>query len=159
MERRTSTSSFLSSGISQGCSLPSTFFLASLLIRLMKPTNLPSASLKGICKGATDLPNFTRISANVFSKSAFSSSIWFTKKIRGRCISSVYSHAFSVPTSTPALPETTMIAASAALTASSTSPTKSKYPGVSSTLIFTLSHGTGINVVEMEKCLLISSLS
>ena len=126
MERRTSTSSFLSSGISQGCSLPSTFFLASLLIRLMKPTNLPSASLKGICKGATDLPNFTRMSASVRSKSAFSSSIWFTKKIRGRCISSVYSHAFSVPTSTPDFAETMIRAVSATLIASLDSATKSK---------------------------------
>ena len=63
-----------------------------------------------------------------------------------------------LPTCTPALPETTIIAASAALTASSTSPTKSKYPGVSSTLIFTLSHGTGISVVEIEKMCIRDSL-
>ena len=82
-----------------------------------------------------------------------------TKNIRGSLYFSQRFQAFCVPTCTPALPETTIIAASAALTASSTSPTKSKYPGVSSTLIFTLSHGTGISVVEIEKCLLISSLS
>ena len=49
-----------------------------------------------------------------------------TKNIRGSLYFSQSSHAFSVPTSTPALPDTTMIAASAAATASSASPTKSK---------------------------------
>ena len=57
------------------------------------------------------------------------------------------SHAFSVPASTPALPETTIIAASAALIASSTSPVKSRYPGVSNTLILTPSHSIGITDV------------
>ena len=60
------------------------------------------------------------------------------------------SHAFSVPTSTPAFPETTIIAASAAATASSTSPIKSKNPGVSKIFILIPSHSTGITDVEME---------
>ena len=58
---------------------------------------------------------------------------------------------------------TTIMAASATLIASSTSPTKSKNPGVSSKLIltgpFSPWYSRGISVVEMENCLLISSLS
>ena len=46
--------------------------------------------------------------------------------MRGNLYFSHNSHALSVPTSTPALPETTIMAASAALAASSTSPEKSK---------------------------------
>ena len=45
-----------------------------------------------------------------------------------------------------ALPDTTMIAASAALTASSTSPTKSKYPGVSRICLLYTSY---INIVAI----------
>ena len=50
-------------------------------------------------------------------------------------------------------------AASAALTASSTSPTKSKYPGVSSTLIFAFSHSIGTKAVLIENSRFSSSLS
>ena len=68
-----------------------------------------------------------------------------------------------VPTSIPALQLTTITAASAADTASSTSPTKSKYPGVSKRFIFippeSPSYSTGTKEVLMEKPLFISSLS
>ena len=87
---------------------------------------LPFSSLKGICRGATALPKFLRKSASVFSKSAFSSSIWLMKMIRGRCISSQYSHAFSVPTSTPDFAETIISPVSATFIASFTSAAKSK---------------------------------
>ena len=63
------------------------------------------------------------------------------------------------PTSTPFLPDTTITAASATLTASSTSPTKSKYPGVSKTLILVFSHSIGTTDVCIENRRLISSLS
>jgi len=52
-----------------------------------------------------------------------------------------------------------MIAASATLTASSASPTKSKYPGVSRMLIFVSPQTTGITEVLMEKRRFVSSLS
>ena len=71
----------------------------------------------------------------------------------------VLAHAFSVPTSMPDLPLITMMAAPAAFTASSTSPTKSKYPGVSRMLIFVSPQTTGITEVLMEKRRFVSSLS
>ena len=86
-------------------------------------------------------------------------SISETKTIRGILYFSHSSQAFSVPTSMPALPEMTMMAASATLIASSTSPTKSKKPGVSSRLILQPSHSIGIVVVLMEIPRFCSSLS
>ncbi len=53
------------------------------------------------------------------------------------------SQAFSVPTCIPEEASTTIIAASQARSAEFTSPTKSKYPGVSIKLIFTLLYSTG----------------
>src|SRR5699024_1994152 len=85
--------------------------------------------------------------------------MFVTKIIRGRLYFSQKSHAFSVPTCTPDLPFTTMIAASAALNASSTSPTKSKYPGVSKKFTFISSYSIGTTDVPIENLRLISSLS
>ena len=50
----------------------------------------------------------------------------------------------------PALPLTTIMAASAALAASYASPSKSKYPGASMRLILTPSHSTGTTDVDIE---------
>ena len=98
-------------------------------------------------------------SSTTCRKLALSISISVTNIILERLYFSQISQAFFVPTSIPFLPDTTIIAASAALTASSTSPTKSKYPGVSKKLILVLSQITGTTEVWMENCLLISSLS
>ena len=67
-----------------------------------------------------------------------------TKIILGRWYFSHSSQAFSVPASMPLFPETTMMAPSATAIASSTSPIKSKYPGVSRMLSLYPSHSIGI---------------
>ena len=105
------------------------------------------------------LPNLSVRSWTTCLKLASSTSISVTYTILGRLYLSQSAQAFSVPTSTPALPDTTITAASAALTASSTSPTKSKYPGVSNTLIFAFSHSIGVRVVLRENPRFCSSLS
>src|SRR5690625_481467 len=72
------------------------------------------------------------------------------------CFSSKF-HAFSVPTSIPAVALTINMAPSLALRAPYVSPTKSKYPGVSNMLNFLSFHSTGIDAVPMETFLAISS--
>ena len=67
--------------------------------------------------------------------------------------------AFSVPTFTPSLPDTTINAVSAARMPSATPPAKSKSPGVSMRLIFVFFHSTGATAVIIDVCLFISSLS
>ena len=95
--------------------------------------------------------DFTSCSFNTTSlKLALSISMSVTKIILGSLYFSHISHALFVPVCMPALPETTMIAASAADTASSTSPTKSKKPGVSRIFILTLSHSIGTTDVCIE---------
>ncbi len=117
---------FLSSGISHFSSLPFTFFLASLNQIDKADVKLPFSSSKGNLQGGNGFAEvFTQIS-QCFSKSAFSSSIWLMKMMRGRCISSQYSHAFSVPTSTPDFAETIISPVSATFIASFTSAAKSK---------------------------------
>ena len=76
---------------------------------------------------------------------------------RGRPASTASSHATSVWTSTPSTAETTSRTASTALIAERTSPTKSAYPGASSTLIFTPFHSTGAIASETLMPFLISS--
>ncbi len=104
------------------------------------------------------MPYLSVMSDTTCLKEALSISISVTNTNLGSLYFSQSSHAFSVPTSMPALPDTTMIAASAVETASSTSPTKSKNPGVSSTLIFTPSHSIGITDVAIEIWRFCSSL-
>ena len=79
--------------------------------------------------------------------------------ILGRLNFSHNSQALMVPASIPALPDITMIAASAAEQASSTSPIKSNEPGVSRMLILESSQRIGTSEVLIEICLFISSLS
>ena len=64
-----------------------------------------------------------------------------------------------MPLSTPFLPDTTIIAASAAEAASSTSPIKSSDPGVSNILTLQSSHSMGITLVLIDISLDISCLS
>ncbi len=90
---------------------------------------------------------------------AFGASMLVTKNILGIRLLSHISHALMVPTSTPALPFTTITAASATLMASSNCPTKSKYPGASRMLILSPFHSTGITDALIENFLFISSLS
>ena len=86
-------------------------------------------------------------------------SISVTKIILGSLYLSHISHALFVPVCIPAFPDTTITAASATETASSTSPIKSKKPGVSSILIFTSCHSIGTSDMWIEHLRLISSLS
>ncbi|MPM05540.1 hypothetical protein SDC9_51830 [bioreactor metagenome] len=79
--------------------------------------------------------------------------------ILGMFLCSAYFHAFSVPTSIPELASTTKTALLATLRAPYTSPTKSKYPGVSRKLILVLSYSIGMIEVPIETCLSFSSLS
>ena len=69
---------------------------------------------------------------------------------RGIFRSSQYFQAFSKPTVTPSLADSTMTAASAARRASMTAPEKSNAPGVSSRFSFTLWYSRGTTEVEME---------
>ena len=62
-----------------------------------------------------------------------------------------------VPTLIPSVAGTTIKALSATFKAASTSPTKSKEPGVSNKLILQLFHSNGIIDNPTEECLLISS--
>ena len=76
---------------------------------------------------------------------------------RGISRSSQYFQAFSRPTLMPSLAEQTMIAASATVRASITSPAKSKAPGVSRILILQPLYSKGATEVEMEIWRLTSS--
>jgi len=83
----------------------------------------------------------------------------FIKIILGNFLSSNSFQAFSVPTSTPAVASKTSTAEADTLNADTTSPIKSKYPGVSRKLILTSLCSTGIRDVFIEKILRTSSLS
>ena len=67
--------------------------------------------------------------------------------------------AFSVPTFTPSLPDTTISAESAARIPSATPPSKSNKPGVSIIFILVFFHSMGATEVKIEVWRLISSLS
>ena len=99
----------------------------------------------------------TRAAPSVAWKSARSRSSLFTKIARGRPASTASSHAASVWTSTPSTAETTTITASTARIAERRSPTKSAYPGASSTLILTPFHSIGAIDSETEMPLRCSS--
>ena len=147
------------SGISHSslCPIP-VYLLPAFLMTLIYPTSFSFSRIGWKC-GAIFFPYLAVKSSTTCRKLASSTSISVTYTILGRLYLSHNSHAFSVPTSTPAFPETTITAASAALTASSTSPTKSKYPGVSKILIFAFSHSIGIRLVLIENSRFCSSLS
>ncbi len=107
-----------------------------------------SASFSDNC--TTDVPNVFFKSSITFSTSTFSLSILFTRKNVGIPFSLQIFHAFSVPTCIPDDASTIITAASAALIPEYTSPTKSKYPGVSIKLILCLLYSTGTMDVLIE---------
>ena len=101
-----------------------------------------------MCKSDTTLLKF-----------AFSLSSLLTNIIDGRLISWVYFQYFSVPTSIPLSPSITKSAASLALSACNTSPSKSKNPGESIKLILKSSYSTGMIEVWIEIPLFFSCAS
>ena len=107
----------------------------------------------------TDVPNLSLSSSIVASTSTFSLSVLLIRKNLGipNCLQEF--HAFSVPTWIPEEASTIIAAASTALSAELTSPTKSKNPGVSTKLILTLLYSTGTSEVLMEYPFSISILS
>ena len=113
----------------------------------------------GYSIGTTPIPNFSFICSNVLSKSAFSLSILFIKNALGRFILLQYFHAFSAPTSTPDTAHTTIVAISIAFIPCIISPSKSKYPGISTILIFVLLDSTQAIEVDKEIPLFFSSTS
>ena len=108
--------------------------MGPLLEQVDQPEKLSPDPI-GISTGTAFAVRRDLMSAKTPSKSACSLSIMDTKRIRGIPRSSQYSHTFSVPTSTPEVAPRTITAASAARTAASASPVKSRYPGVSKRLI------------------------
>ena len=83
------------------------------------------------------------------SKDERSRSSLLTTKMQGRFISSAYCQTFSVETSTPATPSTTMMAASAAIMDDWASGRKMLKPGVSMMLSFVFCHGQAATAEEM----------
>lgn len=109
-----------------------------------------SPSMTGQQVGQTEMPKTSRSCSTVLKKSAFSTSIEPTKNILDRPALLAYSNPFSVPTPGPPLPDTTSSAVSATRTPCITSPTKSRYPGVSRKLILCPLYSTGATAVEIE---------
>ena len=107
-----------------------------------------SASLSS--RVTTEVPNLLLSSSMTSSTFTFSLSVLFMRKNLGilKCLHEF--QAFSVPTCTPDEASTTIAAASTALSAEFTSPTKSKNPGVSTKFIFTFLYSTGTSEVLME---------
>ena len=105
-------------------------FPSITLTRPLKSADNPIGNAKGIIFS----PSSDFSSSSNFSKLIFSLSILFTKTILGVEYFSRFFHAFSVPTSIPEDTSTKSTEPSLALLAPYISPTKSKYPGVSSRL-------------------------
>ena len=134
---------------------------------LSKKISINSSSVSAIAseraslssRVTTEVPNFALRSSITFSTFTFSLSVFVRTKNFGVPAALVASQAFSVPTCIPDEASTKMAAASTALSADCTSPAKSKKPGVSRKLSFTLLNSTGTSVVLMEYPFSISILS
>ena len=150
------TLSWYSAGISMSLYPLPEYSLAFMSTTLISPLKDSPAPI-GTWKGAMLTPNISLKSSTTLKKSAFSRFILFTNTILGMFFWLVYSQPFSVPTSMPDEASTNSTAPSATLRLENTSPTKSKYPGVSRILILTSFHSTGSTEAPIEICLFISS--
>ena len=124
------------SGAKRICFISST----SMMVRVP----LPPGSWTGIA--AEPKRSCTRASAPSKSESPVSS--LFSTNIAGVCVFSVYDHPSSVPTWTPSEASSTKMAVSATLSAVMVSAEKSRYPGVSSTLILCPFHSAWSRLVN-----------
>ena len=134
---------------------------ASKYISISSSSTSAMASLRASLSSrvATEVPNLACNSPMVLSISTFSLSVLVIMKNLGISAFLQAFHAFSVPTCIPDDASTRIAAASTALRADWTSPTKSKNPGASTKLIFTLLYSTGTMVVLIEYPFSISILS
>ena len=115
------------------------------------------SSPMGSWMGTTFLPNFFCRASSVRVKEARSRSILLTMIRRGRRNSSANFHTFSVVTSTPVTPLTTIAAESATRMAVLASIRKMPKPGVSSRLILQSFHSAYAIAAEIECLRSISS--
>ncbi len=113
----------------------------------------------GICIGTTLFPKTSLSSDSTLEKFAFSLSILLIKNKCGIFLSSTKSQAFSVPTSIPETLSTAITALSLTFKLATSSPTKSKYPGVSMAFILTSFQSHGATAALIEILLFISSWS